>query len=109
MLKKNNIVTIYADYQTETKQIGVGKLRKRLKKGLPFILEDREVSEQIIYDYEVWYIDFIEHDDDVIPTKPYPIRYIKTVGRESGAEKSEPKMDSLPIDTFIKVNGIEVF
>lgn len=109
MLKKNNIVDVFLDYQTETQWIGIGTLRKRLKKGLPFILEDKQTDEQVIYTYEVWYIDFIDHEEGVITTKPYPIRYIKSIGKVSAVEDKPPIKELLPIDSFIKVNGIEIF
>jgi hypothetical protein len=56
MLKKNSIVDVYSDYQTENIRIGTGTLKKRVKKGLPFILEDSPTDAQFIYGYELWHI-----------------------------------------------------
>ena len=56
MLKKNSIVDVYSDYQTENIQIGTGILKKRVKKGLPFILDDEPTEAQFIYGYELWHL-----------------------------------------------------
>lgn len=109
MLKKNSIVDIYSDYQTQTIKIGTGFLKKKVAKGKTFILDEMAQHEQVVYGYDKWIINFIECEDHVIKTKPYPVRYIHSIGKILTEPEPTHPVANLPIDSFIKVNGIEIY
>lgn len=113
-LKVGDVVSVYADYQTEKQIIGTARLTKFHSPGRTFILEEMmpEIS-QIVYNYEEWYVDWI--GDTAVrwsPDRPVKIRFLDTIGIANSTEDIEDEEElspRLPIDKFISVNGIEIY
>jgi len=110
--EKGKILKVYSDYQTNKNEIGVVRLeRPSQKSGYTFILNEGDTELlQLVYGIEYWYVTWLENPTNRIETKHVPIRYIKTVGMSSSViEEDDDFIQSLPKDSFITVNGIEVF
>lgn len=120
--KEGDIIPVYANWETQDEQIGTAKLLKYIRQGRSFILEDTyPEADQIVYNYQEWIVE----TKDKIPQLKYPlhsydhshrthgikIRYIDTIGLSNSAddEESEDEDPRLPKDSFLSVNGKEIF
>jgi hypothetical protein len=112
-MRIDEIRTIFLDYQEDRTPLGVARLKKKLKDGSPFILTEAKESETVVYNYEVWEVEFLEltiegeayvHKDKT----SFPIRYVDTIGIKTSNQKPEIKTSKL-LDSFITFNGKEIF
>jgi hypothetical protein len=104
--KKGDTVTIYKDWQNNTDPIGAARLVRKYKTGCTFILTEMlPESSQIVYNYEEWIV-----EGENIPTI-VKIRYLHNIGLTPSAIDEDPEeyKNTLYKDTFIIINGIEVF
>jgi hypothetical protein len=112
-VKENEIRTIFLDYQEERVPLGVARLTKKVKTGLPFILRENHEAKTVVYNYEIWEVEFLEltfEGDAYVHAekKTFPIRYVDAIGMKTSESPAELK-DSQLIDRFITWNGKEIF
>lgn len=100
-MKKNEEVTIFKDWENEQNPLGKAKLIKFIKKGLPFSFDDK-----YLFNYEQWKIEWIERYDESYSNGIHKIRYKERPHTKK--VKSITKEDII-IDSFLVVNGIEIF
>lgn len=109
--KEGDIVTICDDYEHNSKVLGTAKLVKLISLGRSFILEDMYPEDtQLVYNYQEWLVEWLTPEKFIKRSK-HKIRYLDTIGIANSTEDT-PKDDELELlmkDTFIKINGIEVY
>jgi len=109
--KEGDIITIYDDYEHNSKVLGTAKLIKLINLGRSFILEDMYPEDtQLVYNYQEWLVEWPMPKGHTKRSK-HKIRYLDTIGIANSAEDNpkDDELELLPKDTFIKINGIEVY
>lgn len=118
--KENDIVMIYKNWELQKDPLGTARLVQHKNKGRTFILEDTSPEDkQVVYNYEEWFIEPLEtsveevfegHSNTLLPGV-YKIRYIDTIGiaNSSDDEDWELEFSKLPVDSFLTINGIEIY
>lgn len=112
MMKENDEIFVFKDYQTEKEVIGKVRLLSLKGEGLPFIIEDMKKEEQIIYNYQKWLCEFVE--DCYYPKgyqKTLPIRYIESIGNNAKTTNQEEIVEEnyTFVDKFLEIDGEEIF
>lgn len=133
--KPGDEITIYADWENEKSPIGTAKLVSFHRQGRTFILEDMYPEDtQIVYNWQEWIIESkgllkkrITIEENIIHKTDFnfisfdstdgtvkylkKIRYIDTIGIANSAddEEWEKEFDKLVKDSFLEVNGIQIY
>lgn len=108
--KEGDVVKIFKDYQNNLNQIGTAKLVKFHKTGRSFILEDTLPEKaQKVYNFQEWFVDWIDNPENYITTKPYKIRYQEVTGlsNSSHEEEEDDFISKALIDKFLVLTTID--
>jgi hypothetical protein len=112
-MKKGSTVILYKDYQNNKDPMGVAILVKHIRNGYPFILDEDFETTQETFIPKYWEVEWVEkYIDTINPERNiFPIRTLDTVGltTTSSVESGLYTDYHYLIDSFIKINGIEIF
>lgn len=104
------VVNIYHD-ELQTELIGKARLVKLISLGLPIILKseteyESPTQKQLVYRFDRYQVEFV---DSTIPnaSSTYKVRVLHKIGPVANKEIDE--LDKLPKDSFLKVNGKEIY
>lgn len=105
------IVNIYHD-EFNTDLIGEARLVKLISRGLPIILPSDSKYEiatdkQLVYRFDKYIVEFIDSSIITNESKIYPVRILHKIGKT--ANKELPLDHNLQKDSFLKVNGKEIY
>lgn len=105
------IVTLYWD-EFNTEIIGKAKLLKLISKGLPIILPsdtdyESPTDKQLVYRFDKYKVQFVDGYKDLTASGIYKVRILHNIGKVANKEEFEFK--NLPKDSFLTVNGKEIF
>lgn len=105
------VIDLYHD-EFNSEFMGKARLIKLVSRGLPIILpNDSEyesaTDKQLVYRFDKYIVDFIDGTSHTNASKTYPVRILHTIGKS--ANKEVNPLDGLPKDSFLRVNGKEIY
>ena len=105
------VIDIYHD-EFNTELIGQARLIKLVSRGLPVILPSESTYEiatdkQLVYRFDKYVVEFIDESIKTNESKIYPVRILHKIGKT--ANKELPFGHNLQKDSFLKVNGKEIY
>lgn len=102
---------IYKQSQTNEQLLGVARLLKKVKSGLPFIVDSEADNKQKVWIEEHWEIEWVLKTSlgyTINPEKKvFPIRTLFYEGIGTSKEPSYTQENQK--DKFIEIHGIEIF
>lgn len=103
--KEGDTLMIYDDWENELLPLGTATLIEQVSVGRSFILSEiMPESSQIVYNYETWLV-------DLNGTKQKrKIRFVDTIGIANSADDEiNDEIDKLFKDSFLEINGIQIY
>jgi hypothetical protein len=104
------VIDIYHD-EFNAEFLGKARLVKLISRGLPIILPSKTEYEvptqkQLVYRFDRYQVEFV---DETIPnaSSTYKVRVLHKIGPVANKEVDE--LDKLPKDSFLRVNGKEIY
>lgn len=111
--KEGDTIHLFTDYQSENPDTHIGKAKivEVLERGLPFILEDNFSDFQPVFNT-------MKIKCEIVESTMYPIGFVKTFQKRYLKQLDSRVGDTNPapsegdyslIDSFLKVDGVEIY